>query len=41
VMQDLELLFRIGVGLSFAEQYPQWSESSEFYTIRERSLKGE
>jgi len=41
VMQDLELLFRIGVDLSFAEKYPQWSDSSEFYAIREQSLKGQ
>ncbi len=38
VMQDLELLFRIGVDLSFAEEHPQWNESSEFYAVREQSL---
>jgi Zn-dependent M28 family amino/carboxypeptidase len=38
VMQDLELLFRIGVDLSSADSYPQWNESSEFYAIREQSL---
>jgi Zn-dependent M28 family amino/carboxypeptidase len=38
VMQDLELLFRIGVDLSSADSYPQWNGSSEFYVIREQSL---
>ncbi len=36
---DLQLLFRVGKRLAFADKWPGWKEGSEFKAVRERSLQ--
>ncbi len=38
VVQDAELLYRVGLNLADSKEWPKWNEGSEFKAIREKSL---
>lgn len=37
VVQDAELLYRVGLNLADSQEWPKWNEGSEFKSIREKS----
>jgi len=39
VVQDAELLYRVGLNLANSAEWPKWNEGSEFKAIREASVK--
>ncbi|MDH5803820.1 MAG: M28 family metallopeptidase, partial [Gemmatimonadota bacterium] len=39
-IQDLELLFRIGYGLSIESEFPNWTEGTEFRARRDADMSG-
>jgi Zn-dependent M28 family amino/carboxypeptidase len=38
VVQDAELLYRVGLNLADSQEWPRWNEGSEFKAIREKSM---
>ncbi len=39
VVQDAQLLYRVGLKLANSQEWPRWNDNSEFKAIRERSRK--
>jgi Zn-dependent M28 family amino/carboxypeptidase len=39
IVEDAQLLYRVGINLANSTEWPKWNEGSEFKAVRENSLK--